>query len=159
MIDDRWLPISQALVAWLAVQPAVVSLGLKAVEIDPSLEPHPRYPVDPVAYCDRLVLRNYTADNEYETSRGTRMKYSGSLWLYKLQVPGQVHQVELASVVRVLTRTIQAAITPPPLQQAGADYVLVRQGSFRDQLRHRFDEPRLRVSVAELLLESHSNTH
>ena len=159
MIDDKWLAISQALIGWMADQAAVQSLALKALEIDPSLEPHPRYPVDPLTYCDRLVLRNYTADVGYRTSRGSAFVYKGSLFYYRLQVPGQNHQVVLTEAVRLLCKTLQAAITPTPVQQAGADCIRIVQEVVRDQLRHAFDEPRLRVSVAEIFVSSDAESH
>lgn len=155
MIDDRWLPISQALVAWLLLQPDVIDLGLKAIEIDPAMEPHPAYPANPISYCDRLVLRNYTNDLTYFPSRTSTSVYKASLFYYRLEVVGQNHQVKLLEGTRAISRTLMAAVTPTPLQQAGAQCVRVTQGVLRDRLRHpRLDEPRLRVSVSELFLSA-----
>lgn len=151
-MSDPWLSIATALVAMLSEHPSIQALGLAAVELDSSMAPHPRYPVRPLAYCPRLVLRNMVASVERQPSRMTRWSYTPSLWLYLSRVTGQNHQQQLMEKLLIVHDVILEQANHPPLQQAGSDFVTSVQVVVHDELRHPFDEPRLRVSCGEILL-------
>lgn len=151
-MTDPMLAILQAYVSWLASQPTVAAMALKGVELDASLHPHPRYPANPTEYCDRLVLRAYTDDVTWRPNRGLSDAYRASLWYYRRQTPGQVHQVRLAEGLRIITTAIRACANPTPVAQAAGDWATVQQVVIHDELRHELDDPRLRVSVGEILL-------
>lgn len=115
----------------------------------------PQYPADPVTDCPILDL---AMSSEPMTPAGAGMTdavWGGSLWLKLRQTPGQEHHTLIVQGQETVKNAILALTTPRSgalaavtgISLAGA---FITGSKIHPTLRHDFDDPRLRVSVAEI---------
>lgn len=145
------LEIAQAMVTWLNGKSAVQALG--TVVLDLSGVPHPRYPINPVADCPRLLLALNVAQNQLAISNGRESTYQISLWYYRRQTAGQEHRRLLAEAIQDIEQEFLTDARPTALQNYTLQLQTPYEIRYHDDMAHPLsDEPRLRVSVAEILL-------
>lgn len=149
MLDPQ-LAIAVATVAW--VGPQITSLSLVTHAIDRGMMAHPQYPANPVTDCPKLVLRIYKGDIVGRPNLGIDWDYAMSYWLYRRQTPGQNHQQLLLADLQTLENLFLGNFGPMAIRNAGADFIAPVQSVVHDELNHPLGEPRLRVSVGELVL-------
>ena len=116
----------------------------------------PTYPANPYTMCPRLRLRLRSE----QISPG---KYSGSanvalnctLWYYRRQVVGEAHQVMLLQDLETIITPLFGVWRPAPMTNTvsgGLYTVRSANSTIHDEMRHEFDDPNLRVSVASIAL-------
>lgn len=156
-LKARQLEQSMALVEWLAIQPLITGLGLVQLQLDPSGAPHPRYPLDPVNDLPALFVVNHTGQNQRTVGGGRDSTYQLSLYYYRRQTPGQQHQEKLGEALRAIETLLLRNPRPMALEIVAADMATPGKVDWPDQLVHPLtDDPRLRVSCGELLIQIQS---
>lgn len=158
-LASQQLEASQALMTWLASRPAVQELNLVYCGLDPSIAPQPRYPADPVNELPAVHAQNHSADNVRAVNYGLKAVFMLSLWVRARQTPGANAQEALMAITRVLESELLNHPAPFGVMVCGPDQQTPAKVSYPDQLSHPIcDEPRLRVSVAEILVQITANS-
>lgn len=156
-ITSGQLEISIALIEWLASQSLITGLGLVQLQLEPSMRPHPIYPVDPVADLPALLLVNHTDQNTRQVGNQVDSIYQASLYYYRRQTPGENHQQKLLAAARAIETLLLRNPRPPFAESIRCDMQTPGKVEYPDELLHPLtDDPRLRVSVAELVLQIQS---
>lgn len=155
-MTGKQLALGQAMVTWLNALPAVAAVG--TVTLEASGAPHPRYPVDPVADCPLLLLVPNVGQNQLAVTQGRRSTYQFSLWYYLRQTSGQAHRTLLGEDLRDLEAAYLTDARPTALQNQTLNLQIPYEVRWHDDMRHPLaDEPRLRVSVGEILIVVNSD--
>lgn len=150
---STWSQIGNALLAWLTPQLSTLNPAPARVGWDKSLERSPRYPTEPRTDCPRILLRAAEDRVELLTGRGQRDNFAMSLFVQLRQVPGDNHQTKLLDYVEQLTALFVGAPNAAGLCAAGIQLLTIERVIIHDEQHHEFDEPALRVSLAEVQLE------
>lgn len=150
-LDDHWLAIANALVSYLAGHADVVARGFVSVSLDGSMVTHPRYPASPLTECPFVVLRNYVSKEAKGLSSDVKWVHGASLWVYRSK-PSSGGQAALMTDLAVLRGVFSADPRPAPVCAAGAQMISAPEAVVHDELAHRYDDPRLRVMVGEVVL-------
>lgn len=155
-MDHRALEIGQAFLDWHAPQVSD-SLSLVSYEWRETRVNEPVYPANPLA-LPRAYLKPFTGQVTPIPARGVDYDYAYSLYFQRRQTPGEHHGALLQAALKILIAPLLGNFCPDPIKQAGADYFAPIQTVLHDDLRHpRIDDPRLRVSTAEIVLLAKSH--
>lgn len=155
-----WWALIDALDTYLTGHASVVGLGLVYLGPSPQLAPEPVYPSSPVADCPRLHIRAYRQRMTPMPSLRTDMAQQVSLWYYRRQTPGQNHAQLLQQDLDTLSSVFTGEWDPAGLDAATEAFygAFVEEVVVHDELRHELDDPRLRVSVGEIVLRLDSSS-
>lgn len=152
-----------ALLAHLNAQASIVALGLVGgARWTQGARQEPAYPTDPRGDCPSLELRMRTEEvspgNTYGRSHAGA---TFTLWYKRRQTPGQDHQQLLVQDVEAIINVLLGRWRPAGMVAvAGQSFYGVYPKDppiVHDELRHEFDDPALRVSVAEIPLVAQSD--
>jgi hypothetical protein len=154
ILTGAQLEISTALMAWLSGRPAVMALSLHKCQRDFSLRAQPRYPVNPVADLPDALLQNHTADNQRTTGGGVSSVYMMSIWVRWRQTAGNNAQTDVMTPAQVIETELLSSANPYSIEICGAQGQTPARVAYPDEMPHPLaDEPRLRVSFAEILVQ------
>lgn len=150
-----------AFIAFLNGQAAITTLlgGANRVAWQDGTQREPFYPVNPYTDCPSLRLRMFVQDVGPGKNAGrSEANAEYSLWYKRLQVPGQAHQALLIADLETILNLIMGRWRPANMQavpdQAFFGLYPKQPPVIHDELHHEFDDPRLRVSVAEIPLRA-----
>lgn len=144
--------IGEALLEYLRVR--LAALELASIDWAAGVHPHPSYPANPRTACPRLLLRAYTNDITPVASQGHDFGLTFSLFYQRRQTPGQAHQEVLLREMLLIEEALLQRFNPGNTKAAGADFCRPTQMVIHDEQRHpRIDDPALRVSVGELVIQ------
>lgn len=152
--DSDWWDLLDALDTFLTAHAGIVTLGLVYLGPSPVLAPEPIYPSSPVADCPRLHIRPSSQRMEPMPVTRTDMHHLVSLWYYRRQTPGQNHPQLLIQDLDTITSSLVGTWTSAGLEAATEAFygAYIEVVEVHPELRHDFDDPRLRVSVGEIVL-------
>lgn len=156
-MTDTWRAITGALATYLSSN--LSGLSLVSCAVDKQATQHPRYPANPVTQLPAIFVRAYKSDVEALTNQGARWTQSVSIWYYRKQTPGQAHQDLLMSDLKTIHELILSNYNPTALSAVGAEFVQAVEVVVHDELEHPFGEPKLRVSVGEIVLQITARSH
>lgn len=155
-LTAKQFAIGEALLEYL--QARLVNFGLETIDWARGVGPHPSYPANPRAACPRLLLRAYTTDITPMVSQGFESGLTFSLFYQRRQTPGQAHQEVLLRESKLIQEALLQRFNPGNTKGAGADFCRPTQMVIHDEQRHpRIDDPALRVSVSELVVQVSSH--
>lgn len=144
--------IGEALLEYLRVR--LADMDLATIDWARGVGPHPSYPANPRTACPRLLLRAYTTDITPVASQGHDFGMTFSLFYQRRQTPGQAHQEVLLREMKLVEEALLQRFNPGNTKGAGADFCRPTQMVIHDEQRHpRIDDPALRVSVGELVVQ------
>lgn len=149
MIDNQ-LAIARAFIGYVDSQISG-SIALAQHRIDQSMVQQPNYPANPLVDCPALLLRTYKGDLKGRPNAGVSWAYSFSYWYYRKQTVGENHQELLLADLTLIESFFLGNYNPEPIKAAGCDFVMPLQVVVHDELNHPYGEPRMRVSVGEIL--------
>lgn len=156
-MTDTWKAITEELATYLSSN--LASLSLVSCAVDKGVAPHPRYPANPVAMLPAVFVRAYTSEVEALTNQGAKWQQSVSVWYYRKQTASQNHQQLLMADLKTIHEVLLQDYCPTALGSAGAEFVQATEIVVHDEISHPMGEPRLRVSVGEILLKITARSH
>lgn len=147
---------------WLGSRPQIVALSLLQFGWQKNpYSPGQAYPTNPYLQCPRLMLRYEGSSLSPGPPQGGQahdVTYAYSLFYYRRQTPGQEHQqlvcIDVESIVSCFTLE---AFHPSLVESLPGwqSYSLVPvQVSYHDEMKHDFDDQKLRVSIAEISVKA-----
>jgi hypothetical protein len=156
-MNDPWLAIAQALATHLAA--SLTSLSLASCNVDRSNMPHPRYPANPVTLLPAIFVRPYKSDMDALTNQGAKWAQTFSIWYYRKQTPGQAHGELLLADLKTIHEVLLSPYNPTAVRNAGSEFMQAVQIVAHDELSHPLGDPKLRVSVGEIVLSITARSH
>lgn len=158
--SGKWAEVGDNLLLYLS--PLDATLGLvyrdwfKHTVSDPASVPIP----NPYLDCPGLYLRPYTDElGAIPLQSGTQAedKYLYSFWYYKRQTPGAKNpRLLIADLMTIRNRFTQAFLDKNMIP-ATPGYNIIKaypaNVNVHSDIRHKWDDPKLRVSVGELQIE------
>lgn len=125
------------------------------------ISPGSAYPTNPYLQCPRLMLRYEGISIQPGPPRGgttAKVTYAYSLFYYKRQNVKEEHQQLFANDVESIVSVFTSEAFHPSLIEMVAGFqnwsLVPVQVSYHDEMKHDFDDPNLRISVAELSLRA-----
>lgn len=116
----------------------------------------PQYPANPYTMCPRLRLQLVEISETPGPPAGGMVhgaRYAGSWFYYRRQIPGQPHQRLLhIDVKKIRDPYLRGQFQPANLQVEGLNIhsITLNPTTILTELRHKWDDPALRVSVAQI---------
>jgi len=151
-LTDKQFAIGEAVLEYLRVR--LAPLNLTSIDWARGVTPHPSYPTNPRTACPRLLMRAYTTDDTPVATQGHDIDLTFSLFYQRRQTPGQAHQEVLLREMKLIHEAMLQRFNPGNTKAAGADFCRPTQLVIHDQQSHpRIDDPALRVSVGELVIQ------
>ena len=140
---------------------AIVASG--SIKWADHMHPEPVYPTNPRTELPLLRLREYVEDVGPGMNIGqAKGDCTYSLWYYRLQVVSQAHQTLLITDLETILNVLMTGQNwrPTNLQSVGGQsfyQILPQRPVVHDELRHKFDDPSLRISVGEIPMRFNTN--
>lgn len=154
MVAAKWVEIGNAILNYWG--PTATDTGY-SLGWARGMRANPSYPCNPRTECPRARLRAGEMAHTQPTTIGCKgqkanFAYSYSLWVQRLQVPGQQHQTLLMADLQQFHDAFMAAGFEPILNVVGTESVLidVLVGTVFDELDDPLGDPALRVSGGEI---------
>lgn len=150
-----------ALIAFLNAQAAITTLlgGPNKVDWQKGTRREPFYPVNPYTDCPSLTLRLFVQDVGPGHNAGrSKADATFSLWYKRRQTPGENHQQILIADLETIINLLMGRWRPTQMQAVAGQVIFGLYPNqppvIHDELHHEFDDPALRVSVAEIPLRA-----
>lgn len=142
--------VIDGLVTWLTPQLSSLSPAPAYLGWDKSMGAKPSYPTKPTTDCPRILIRVRDDLENLQAGRVHKFALSIDLIVQLRQTPGQNHQKLLIEYMDAIREPFLTNAATLALCSLGIEFVQVARGSVLDELRHPFDEPRLRVSTGKI---------
>lgn len=146
--------LGDALIAHLTGEATVTAIATPAWSRHMAEEP--TYPIAPATDCPSITLELHTEDIKPKPLRGgmgSLITLSGSLWIKRLQVPGQQHQTLLIADAEAVMNTLLGNWRPTEfIDVAGQTNfgITFDNPRLEAELRHPLGDPSRTVSVCRI---------